>query len=170
MNRGELLTRCSIWIALVAYAVATGLLLQPREHPRRREHARWWWTFGCAFFLLHVLCAFAYFHHWSHEAAYRETARQTSQMTGWQWGGGIYFNYAFAAAWLADVLWRWLASRSFAQRPSWLNAIWHGFFFFMVFNGTIVFGHGPLRLLGLVICLTLATLWLRQRIGHLTED
>jgi hypothetical protein len=169
MNRGEFLTRLSIWLALIAYADAAGLLLQSREHPPWRERARWVWTLGCAFFLVHVLCAFACFHHWSHAAAYRETARQTRELTGWQWGGGIYFNYAFAAAWLADVLWWWLAPRSFSERPSWLEAIWHGFFFFMVFNGAIVFGHGPVRALGGVICFTLATLFTCHRQGRLTE-
>ena len=169
MDRGEFLTRLSIWLALIAYAIAVALLLPSREHPHWRERARWVWTFGCAFFLIHVLCAFAHFHHWSHEEAYRETARQTAELTGWRWGGGIYFNYVFAAAWLLDVLWWWLAPQTFARRAAWLSAIWHGFFFFMVFNGTIVFGHGPVRVLGVVICLTLAALLCRQRRAHLTE-
>jgi len=170
MNGGELLTRLSIWLAVIAYATAASLLLLSRGRPPWRGCARWAWTLGCAFFLVHILCAFAYFHHWSHAAAYRETARQTGEITGWPWGGGIYFNYVFAAAWLADVLWWWLAPRSFAHRPAWLSAIWHGFFFFMVFNATIVFGHGPVRALGAIICLTLATLWLHQRVGHPTKD
>jgi hypothetical protein len=33
----------------------------------------------------------------------------------------------------------------------------------MVFNGAIVFGHGPVRVLGVVICLVLASLWIRGR-------
>jgi hypothetical protein len=136
-------------------------MLQSRGRGRRFEHARWVWTLGCGFFLVHVLCAFAYFHHWSHVEAVLETARQTAALTGWHWGGGIYFNYVFAAAWLADVLWWWVAPQSFARRPRWLTGTWHGFFFFMVFNGAIVFGHGPVRVLGLVICLALAALWWR---------
>jgi hypothetical protein len=91
--------------------------------------------------------------------AYLETARQTVALTGWNWGGGIFFNYAIAAAWLADVLWWWLAPTNFDQRPPWLTALWHGFLFFMVFNGTIVFGHGPVRILGAAICITFAIAW-----------
>lgn len=169
MNRGEFLTRLSIWLALVAYAIAVGFLLQPGAHERRWKCASWAWTLGCSFFIFHVLCAFAFFHHWSHVEAYRETARQTAELTGWHWGGGIYFNYFFAAAWLADVLWWWLGPQSFRRRPSWLNALWHGFFFFMVFNGTIVFGHGPVRVLGVVICLTLTALWWHHRRSALTK-
>ena len=163
MNRGELLTRLSIWLALVAYAVGAGMWLRARGRIPWMERARWTWTVGCGFFLVHVVCAFAYYHHWSHTAAYRETARQTGELTGWPWGGGLYFNYLFAVAWLADVLWWWLAPASFARRSPRLNALWHGFFFFMVFNGAIVFGHGPVRWLGVFVCGSLAGLWWRQR-------
>ncbi len=57
----------------------------------------------------------------------------------------------------------WVGPLSFARRPSWLTGLWHGFFFFMVFNGAIVFGHGPVRVLGIVICLVLTALWWRHR-------
>jgi hypothetical protein len=110
-----------------------------------------------------VWCAFAYFHHWSHAAAYRETARQTGELTGWRWGGGLFFNYVFAVAWLGDVLWWWLAPGGFARRSPRLHALWHGFFFFMVFNGAVVFARGPGRWLGVLLCGGLAALWWRQR-------
>ncbi|MEP6673379.1 MAG: hypothetical protein ABJF10_29790 [Chthoniobacter sp.] len=166
MNQGEFLTRLSIWLALIAYVVAAGMMLHARGREPWWGRARWAWTIGCGFFLCHLLCAFAYFHHWSHAEAYGETARQTAALTGWHWGGGIYFNYVFAAAWLADTLWWWVAPQSFVRRPMWVTALWHGFFFFMVFNGTIVFGHGPVRVLGVVISLTLTALWQRRRKGH----
>jgi hypothetical protein len=163
MNHGDLLTRLCIWMALIAYVFAAGWMLSARGHERRRAYARWAWTLGCVFFLGHVLGAFDFFHHWSQAEAYGETARQTAALTGWNWGGGIYFNYVFAAAWLADVLWWWIGPRSFDRRPMWVTGLWHGFFFFMVFNGTVVFGHGPVRALGVVICLVLAALWWRSR-------
>lgn len=164
MTRGEFLTRVSIWLALFAYTVGAGMLLG-RPDARRLVYARWVWTCGCVLFLAHVACAFSYYHDWSHAAAYHETARQTGDLTGWHWGGGLYWNYLFAAAWLADVLWWWLAPESFARRSPRLSAIWHGFFFFMVFNGTVVFGHGPVRGLGAVICSGLAGLWWWRRRG-----
>jgi hypothetical protein len=163
MSEGEFLTKASVWLALIAYAMAMALNLEARGRDSWRQAARWVWTLGCAFFVTHVLFAFGYFHHWSHAEAYRETARQTAALTGWNWGGGIYFNYVFAAGWIADVLWWWLSPRTFVQRPKWVTASWQGFFFFMVFNGAIVFGHGPVRLMGTAVCLLLAALWWRNR-------
>jgi hypothetical protein len=163
MDRGELLTRLTIWLALCAYAIGAGTLLLARGRSRWLAGARLAWTLGCAFFLAHVASAFTYYHHWSHAAAYQETALRTGELTGVPWGGGIYLNYLFALAWLADVGWWWLAPASFAKRSSRLTAIWQGFFFFMVFNGTVVFGDGPVRWLGVVICGSLNILWLRQR-------
>ena len=163
MNRGELLTKLAVWLALCAYAIGAGTLLLARRRPRWLVCARWAWTLGCAFFLAHVACAFSYYHHWSHADAYRETARQTGEMTGFHWGGGIFFNYLVAVAWLADVLWWWLAPESFARRSPRLATVWHAFFLFMVFNGTVVFGIGPVRWLGAVICAGLAGLWLWSR-------
>ena len=169
MNRGEFLTRLTIWLALAAYAMGAGLLLARRDSPRMIQ-ARWWWTFGCALFLAHVACAFSYYHDWSHAAAYGETARQTEELTGWRWGGGIYFNYLVAVVWLGDVLWWWLAPESFSRRSPRLSAIWHGFLFFMVFNGTVVFGNESVRWLGILICGGLVAIWLRRRHGAIAAS
>ena len=151
MNRGELLTRLTVWLALCGYAGGAVLLLVAKGRAQVLIRARWVWTIGCAFFLAHVVCAFSFYHGWSHDAAYRETARQTAEVTGLHWGGGIFLNYFFTAAWLADVLWWWSAPASFARRPRWLTLTWQAFFLFMVFNATIVFGSGPLRRLGAAI-------------------
>jgi len=167
MAPGKLLTRLSIWLALAAYAVAIAFRRRFNGTTERQRHARLAWTLGCAFFLAHVVFAFAFIHHWSHEAAWRETARQTAELTGWHWGGGIYLNYLFAALWLGDVLWWWIAPTHFDRRSRWIGILWQGFFFFMVFNAAIVFAHGPARLLGIVLCTALAILcWPRlQRHG-----
>ena len=162
MNRGELLTRLSVWLAIVAYTIGTGLKLEARDRSRWLMGARWAWTVGCGLFLVHVFCAFTYFHHWSHTAAYQETARQTAEFAGWQWGGGLYFNYVFAGAWLADVLWWWLAPDSFDRRSPWLTGLWLGFIFFMVMNGAVVFVHGPMRWVGLLLCAPVASLWVKR--------
>jgi len=163
MKPGEFLTRLTVWVALIAYALGAGTLLKAggREAPMAR--ARVFWTIGCVFFLAHVASAFEFHHHWSHGDAYRETARQTGDLTGVNWGGGLYLNYLFAVAWLADVLWWWLASRTFARRPVWLNTTWHAFFAFMVFNGTVVFGRGPVRWLGFTIFILLSWFWWHRR-------
>jgi hypothetical protein len=163
MNPGEFLTRSTVWIALLAYAIGAGLLLSAAGREAWTVRARLFWTIGCVFFLAHVFSAFEFYHHWSHADAYRETARQTREMTGLNWGGGIFLNYVLALAWFADVFWWWVAPGSFARRPKWLTVPWQSFFAFMVFNGTIVFGHGPVRWLGVVIFAGLGWLWWRSR-------
>jgi hypothetical protein len=89
--------------------------------------------------------------------------RQTGEMTGVHWGGGIFLNYLFTLAWIGDALWWWIAPASFARRSRIVSRTWHGFALFMVFNGAVVFAHGPVRWLGMAMCLTLVLLWLRYR-------
>jgi hypothetical protein len=162
MPHGELLTRLTIWLALIAYGIGAAMLLASSA-PAWRLRARLIWTLGFLFFAAHVACAFAHYHGWSHAAAYRDTARQTADLTGLDWGGGLYINYLFALAWLADVLSWWIAPQRFARRPAWLTILWHSFFLFMVINGAVVFGKGPVRWLGAAICVLLASLWWRTR-------
>jgi hypothetical protein len=171
MTTGELLTRLTIWLALCAYAIAASALLLAQHRarwlskdcPRWLSAARWAWTCACLFLLAHISFAFRYYHGWSHDAAYRDTARQTAEMTGINWGGGIFLNYLLAVAWLADVLYWWLAPERYEQRSSRLTAIWQGFVFFMIFNGAVVFGTGPVRWFGILISTTLFSLWWRCR-------
>lgn len=166
MNSGESLTRLAIWLALGAYAIGAATLLRARGRDRWLRRARWVWTFGCALFVAHVAAAFTYYHHWSHAAAYRETARQTAAFIGWPSGAGLFLNYFFGIAWLADVLWWWTAPAHWSRRPAWLSRLWHGFAFFMVLNGAVIFAHGPMRWLGLALCLLLAALWGRERLAR----
>ena len=163
MNHGETLTRATVWLAIAGYAVGSGLMLGLRGRDTWVFGARWAWTLGCILFLGHVGYAFAYFHHWSHSAAYEETASQTHDLTGLRWGGGLYLNYVFAAAWAMDSLWWWLDPAGFARRSARVTAAWHFFFFFMVFNGTVIFGRGPVRWFGALICGSLAVLWLLRK-------
>jgi len=113
------------------YAIAVALLLLRRERLGRGA-----WTAGCAIFLVHVAFAFQFYHHWSNAEAYAATARQSG--VGW----GLYFNYAFAIVWVADVLW-WGRPRA-----SWIGVLIHSFLAFMFFNATVVFGKGWVRWAG----------------------
>src|SRR5262245_23179114 len=107
MNAGDSLTRGTIWLALGCAAAMAVEAMLCQQRPRDERLARWLWTLGCAAYLGHVLAAFHFYHHWSHAAASRETARQTTETIGITWAGGIYFNYLFTALWLADVVWWW---------------------------------------------------------------
>ncbi|HVX16162.1 MAG TPA: hypothetical protein VHC22_33560 [Pirellulales bacterium] len=164
---GELATRATIWLAMLGYFVGAALR-SGREAPLRHQIVRIVWTSGCLFYLAHVACAFHFFHHWSHADAYHRTAVQTAAVTGWDWGGGIFFNYAFTAVWVADTLVLWLPPAGGAReqrlsvasegRPYWVRIAIQSFMWFMVFNATVVFGHGTIRWLGLAGCVWLLVL------------
>jgi hypothetical protein len=159
---GEAFTVWSVRAATVVYAAALAFRLVAKSSGGRRA-ARLLWTAGCAFYLAHVCGAFQYFHGWSHASAYAETARQTAALFGVEWGGGLYFNYVFTIAWLADVLWWWRGSERYENRPRWISASLHAFFALMFFNGAVVFASGPSRWFGAAATPALLYLWWRSR-------
>ncbi len=132
----DLLTLWTIRLACILYFAA---LLGWR---------RWAWTAGLIAYLTHVAAAFAFRHGWSHDAAFRETARRTDELFGVQSGAGLYFNYAFTAVWLADVVWLWTSGDTYRTRPRWISVSIHAFMAFMFFNATVVFASGWVRWLG----------------------
>ena len=76
------------------------------RNPARVEPARTLYTAALAFAIVHVLVAFDLVYAWSHDAAIEATARQTAEVVGIRWGGGIFVNYLFLPLWSADV-WHW---------------------------------------------------------------
>jgi hypothetical protein len=133
MAAGQAIT---VWLArasAVAYVIA--LLLRATSFSRA---ARMVWTGALCLYLLHVCGAFEYFYHWSHAIAYEETARQTAELFGVEWGGGIYLNYLFTIVWLVDCLWWWVRSESYGERPRIVARTVDGFLAFMFVNATIV--------------------------------
>lgn len=159
MDWGELLTRITIWLAIGGYAVGVAASVLFRASRRWQERARWAWTIGWASLAAHTICALHFYHAWSQTAAYQETARQTADVTGWEWGGGLFINYAFLAAWAADVVWWWRGLDLYRQRHWLLTAVWQGIFVFMIFNATVVFKTGVVRWLGVALCGGLFFIW-----------
>jgi hypothetical protein len=161
MSKGELLTRMTVWLALAGYVIGASVYLLSRGRRSCDAVARMAWTVGCVSLIAHVACAYHFYHNWSQAAAYRETARQTAEVTGLDWGGGLFINYALIIAWIVDVaLWRLRGLDAYRNRPGWLVAVWQGILFFITFNATVIFKTGPLRWIGLGFCLWLAFLWL----------
>ncbi len=159
MNCGEALTRTTIGIAISGYALGVCLMLLFRESLRWQARARMAWTVGCLGLIAHTICAFHFYHDWSQTSALRETARQTAEVTGNNWGGGLFINYAFLTAWAADVAWWWRGLELYQRRHWLITAVWQGVFIFMIFNATIVFKTGVVRWLGVVICVGLLSVW-----------
>jgi len=134
---GELLVRWTVRLAVACYVVR---LLHDVRRPAT-SMPRWLlgvWTAGCGLMMVHVLLAFGVYHHWSHAEAYASTARQTAELTGFDWGGGIYFNYVFVVFWLVDAVLNWLVPQRVTS--SRYRLVLHIVFAFMMFNATFVFG------------------------------
>lgn len=167
MSSAEFLTRSTIWISILAYAVGCVLFAMARSRIEIDRWVRLAWTIGCAALVSHFICAFNFYHAWSQASAYSDTARQTAEVVGINWGGGLFINYAVALLWASDVIWWWLAGMSSYRRRPWvITLIWHSFLIFIIFNATVVFKDGPTRWVGLLISLTLCLSWFaisRQR-------
>jgi hypothetical protein len=111
---GILLTRWTIRAALVCYVVYLAAeFVLPRALSARKR--RLIWTLGCVLFDVHVACAFHFFHHWSHAAAWQNTAERTSELLGVAIGTGVYFSYAFLVLWWCDVVWLWWGAHAFPR-------------------------------------------------------
>jgi hypothetical protein len=133
----------TLWTVRLAVACYLGRVLRdaagwPTDSAVRQ--ARWLWTLGCGLYLLHVACAFHFFHGWSHAAAFEHTADQTAAVVGWYWGGGLWVNYAFTALWVGDVLVWWTRPASAHPRSIWAYWLVQSVFAFLVVNATVVFG------------------------------
>jgi len=166
MSKGELLTRITVWLALTGYAIGASVYLLSRGRRSWDGVARTAWTAGLVSLIAHVACAYHFYHNWSQAAAYRETARQTAEVTGLDWGGGLFINYALIIGWVIEVAWwRLRGLDAYRNRPRWLTAAWQGFLFFIIFNAAVIFKTGPLRWVGLGLCLWLAFLWLLVKGG-----
>jgi len=164
MIPGELLTRSTIWISILAYAVGWAIFATVRTHANLDRWVRLAWTISCAALLAHFISAFQFYHAWSHASAYTDTARQTAEVIGLNWGGGLFINYAVAVLWFADVAWWWFAGlSSYRGRPWLLTLVWHGFLIFIIFNATVVFKDGLTRWIGVVVCLSLVLSWILIR-------
>ena len=123
---------------------------------RRDSLTRALWTTGIIALIAHFICAYQFFHSWSHDSAYLDTARQTEEVVGLNWGGGLFINYAFLTAWIVDVGWWWLKGLpSYRARPWSILALWHGFMVFILFNAMVVFKDGTVRWIGLCISIVL---------------
>ena len=156
---GGNLTRFTVRLALVYYAAALTmmLLMQPAQWQARDVSGRltrWLWTWAWLIFVVHVACAFHFFHHWSHA----EAVRHTAEVSGF--GPGIYASCFFTVLWGMDLAAWWWRPGWYAGRSSWIDYLLHGFMLFMVFNATVVFESGGTRWAGLVLFTELAAVFL----------
>jgi hypothetical protein len=161
MNAGEFLTRSTVWISIAFYTIGCLVFAFGSRRPKLDYWTRLAFTAAVAALVGHYISAFHFYHSWSHESAYVETARQTAEVFKVNWGGGIFINYALLVLWIADVGWWWLAGPgSYRRRPLWILLTWHGFLVFILFNATVVFKDGITRWVGLLVCAIVSLSWL----------
>jgi hypothetical protein len=161
MLPGEAAMRATILASLAAYAAAEYLWFR---HRAVAFHARaLLWTAAAALCIVHAAIAFEVRHDWSHDAAWAQTAAQTAAVTGLDWGGGLYVNYAFLVLWAADVVWLWSSPRSYLHRPAVISTAVSAFVLFMFINGAVVFVRGPARVAGAIAVAVVMWAWWRGR-------
>ena len=101
--------------------------------------ARLCWVLGAVMFWIHVAVAFHFAHRWSHANGIRHV-QETSGF-----GPGLFVSYFFTLLWAIDAGFWLVKPDRYRQRPRWLGIALHSFMAFIVFNGTVVFGHTPMR-------------------------
>lgn len=151
----EAITHWTIRLALVCMAARFAGALFSRHSKVWPTYSRAIWTAGCVFFLLHVISAFHFYHHWSHADAFETTARRTYEMLGVRFGEGIYFSYLFAILWTVDVAWWWQSPQTHRRRANWLSVALLAYMAFIAFNGAVIFEEGLTRWVGLPVTVIL---------------
>ena len=120
------------------------------------------WTLGLIFFLIHFVTSMGFAHQWSHQTAYESTASQTEAVTGWNWGGGIYFNYFFSLVWIADVAMWWKNGLRWLNYRRYQTGL-HCFFAFIIINATVVFGPRFWWMVAAIFCVAFVWKKVRQK-------
>lgn len=149
----------TIWLALAGFVVGEA---GKTRHWRTGVAPRWAWPVWCIGWVacvLHILIAMAHRHHWSHQAAVVETARQTAEVYGVAWGGGVYVNYLFVGVWLAELLWWRNDPRRYVRQPPWMRWAVRTFSFVIVFNAAVIFVAPERRMAGVAVTAALLAAW-----------
>lgn len=151
----------TIWVSLVLFVAAQ---YGQRAWTPGNRLGRWvLWTnvAGIALCVIHIVITMGSVHGWSHTAALDATARQTASVYGLRWGGGVYFNYLFVAAWTFDA---WRHSRASPRHASpWLRQVLRIFYLIVIVNAAIVFARPHTRVLGAGLIAALLYAWRPHR-------
>jgi hypothetical protein len=160
MQFGDAWIRNTARIALLWYwaAILSKLIRNNPASPNLQDFdraTRWFWTWGAIVYLIHVLVAFHFYHHWSHAKAFDHVAHAS------RFGEGIYVSYFFTVLWTVDAGWWWASPQSYVQRPVWISRMIHVFMLFIVVNATMIFETGIVRIMGaaMLASFALAIAW-----------
>jgi hypothetical protein len=150
------IARAAILAATIAWALSECVRL---ARPDGWRTARLLWSVGAALACLHTIAALHFNYEWNQAAALEATRRQTLDVTGLDWGGGLYVNYAFVALWLVDAIASWVRPPSYALPSGAYRTVLMLIFLFMFVNSAIVFAKGVGRAVGIVAVLSVLLAW-----------
>ncbi|HND51145.1 MAG TPA: hypothetical protein PLV92_02070 [Pirellulaceae bacterium] len=117
---------------------------------RRRSAWRLEWAAYIAL-CFHTAAAFHFHHDWSHARAVAATARQTEEILGLGFGGGIFFNYAVLILWPLALALPGAPLTNGRRCCSRFVTIVNVYVAFLFFQGVVVFGQGMVRIWGLLV-------------------
>jgi hypothetical protein len=165
---GEDWTRNTVRLSMAYYAAAALLMLGLtrrgwESNAAAVRLARLLWTLAWLAYVIHLACAFHFYHDWSHAEAVEHVRRRARV------GEGIFVSHLFTLLWTLDTAWWWLARRSYAARAAWIGWALHAFMSFVIFNGTVVYETGPIRWGGAVYFVIAAVLLGRKVLACLTR-
>ena len=124
----------------------------------------WWaWAAGIVLCLAHFALAFDLRHGWSQASAIHATALQTRAVYGFEWGGGVFVNYAFLLIWTLDAAWWRLNPLKYAAQSMRLRWSLRTFYFVVIVNGAVIFAAGSRRPLGALIVIAILGSWMSGR-------
>jgi len=166
---GEFLTAITVRLAVGFYVIrfVAELAFGDQTAVANQRVPRWLFSVGLLFYLIHVACAFHFYHDWSHSDAYLHTANVTLKTVGWESGVGLYFNYLYSLMWFGDVAVWWL-------RPDWRSrgVRWslQAIHFFMIINATVVFGPDFWKPVAAMIFAGLFCIWLIIQLTSVSKE
>ena len=159
--------RITVLLYIARYVI---VFVSRRQRPVDRTRECWGWTIAWCCYCAHVLLAFHFVHDWSHYVAWQHTADETARVTGIRRGDGVWVNYAFTLAWLADVIRIWAYRTRPQAAASKLSFAFQAAFAFIVFNATVVFGPPIYRYLAVPVAGGLFWIWKRPGVQRESES
>jgi hypothetical protein len=166
MPADDFLLRATAWASLLAWACSERLKSATGAAWPRESRARALFAGGLVALAVHSVLALGLRYGWSHAAAARDTARQTEEVTGLGFTGGLYVNELFLLLWAVELLWWWHDPSGYRGRGRAFEWPVRAFFLTMFVSGAIVFAHGPVRWAGAAAVLAVAWAWYRGAGAH----
>ncbi|MBN8249710.1 MAG: hypothetical protein J0L84_20000 [Verrucomicrobia bacterium] len=148
----------SAWTAFLLWIL--GEVVLARRAGPSPWRVRMIWPCGALALTIHLLVAFALVHGWSHRSAVASTALRMHQEFGVSWGGGVFINYLLVGWWWCDAAYSWWRPQRWNQ-PGRYRSLRRACFWFLWFNGTVVFASGIRRIWAAALCLALLGIWWR---------